>query len=67
MSISNGLSSLAVFSAGRMAGDVPGFPMTARLAALQPSVISNSTKEMRDVRYQDLRVCDHHSGVRARR
>ena len=55
-----------MFSAGPMAGDVPGFPMTARLAALQPSVISNSIQEMRDVRYQDLCVCDHHFGFRTR-
>jgi hypothetical protein len=66
MFISKTLSSLAVFSAGPMAGDVPGFPMTARLAALQPSVISNSIKEMRDVRYQDLRVRNQRSGSRTR-
>jgi len=41
-----------------------GHAITARSAALQPSVISNSVQEMRDVRYQD--VCDHRSGSRAR-
>jgi len=35
---------------------VIGHAITARSAALQPSVISNSMKEMRDVRYQNLLV-----------